>query len=92
MVTDVHMEDVTDIICHIYYCYIRQYHREHCQHYVSITSYILHLINIHQQRINSKPFILLHPLLHDISIYTYKQEILTTVMSAYVVYITGPLN
>ena len=60
--------------------------------YVSIAGYRFHSINIRQQRINSQHCVLACPVLHNISIDTYKQKILPTIMLADSVYITCPLN
>ena len=60
--------------------------------YVGITGYILYLINIHRQRINSKHFMLAHPIFHKLSVDTYKEEILTTLLLEDGVYTTYPLK
>ena len=60
--------------------------------YVSITRYIPQGINIHWWKIKIQNVMIARPLLHDVSIDTYKQEIFQTCMIAYGVYITSSMN
>ena len=56
--------------------------------YVSITGYLMQDIGINRQKVNIQPIMLAHPVFHDISIDTYKQEIFPTFMLANGVNIT----
>ena len=60
--------------------------------YVRINGYLFQGINIHRKTIDNQHLMLGNPVFHNISIDTYKQEILPTFMFAYGVYITRPLN
>ena len=86
------MEDIANILCHIFHYSIQHNHDENFRHLFSINGCLLQEINIHQWSINIKHFMLAHPVFHNIPIDTYIPELLPTVMIADADYITLPLN
>ena len=73
MVPDVQMEDMPKFYAKIYTIIFNNIMIIISDIYVSNTEYLILEISINWERKNSQNFMLVHPILHNISIDTYKQ-------------------
>ena len=78
LVTGVYTEDIAKIICQIFNIIFNNIMMKIMDIYVSTAGYLFQWIFIHIYSMNNQYFMLYRPVLHDITIDAYKQEISPT--------------